>query len=160
MPVAFKSAASLAMQGDFVFPPPRSGKTSYPPAGSRVDPPSLAFKRLPGVAGSPPQDACAPGGSICRLNGGDGTRFRASDRTKDHAKSTRFERDEILCVRKPFLLAAVHKNSPTKLTTCPLAVTPSYFRIIPVPLSSSGVDPDVWRIPCSSRPKAHPIPQP
>jgi hypothetical protein len=62
----------------------------------------------------------AGAGSFCRSIGGDGTRFRASDRTKDHAKSTRFERDEIHCDRKPFLLAAVHKNSPNQAYRLPI----------------------------------------
>lgn len=113
MPIASKSFASRAMPGDFAVPSAAKVKNIL---ASRLDlrvlPPSHAAKRLPGVAGSPPQDARLPGLSVFwRLIGGDETRFRAHNRGEDQVKSTGFEHDEIQCDQKPFLVVPININS-------------------------------------------------
>jgi Fe-S cluster biogenesis protein NfuA len=78
------------------------------------------------------------------LIGGSGTGIRANDRGEVHVKSIGFEHESIQSDQKPLRAAAIRKNCRTTLTACPLAVSPSYFRIIRVPLSSSGFEPGVW----------------
>ncbi len=107
MPIAFKNDASRAMPRDCAVPSAaKVEKHSAPRLDLRVDPPSHAVKRLLGAAGSPRQDARAPGLIVFwRLTGGDKTRFRAHNRGEDRVKSNGFEHYEMKFDRKQLLTA-------------------------------------------------------
>jgi hypothetical protein len=109
------------MSCDFAVLSAAKERRLAPLAALGGDPPSPAVKRLPGVAGSPRQDASTPGLIVFwRLIGGNGTWYRGNDRGEGLVRSPGFEHDAIQRDPNPLLAAARRKNFQRQTDCLPI----------------------------------------